>query len=154
MRLFPWQKHKKIFNNEDEQLILNAIKKSEQLTSGEVRVFIESHCHFVDPLDRAKELFFELKMGKTELRNAVILYIALKDHQLAIYGDEGIHQKVGDEYWQKEVKLILSEFQNENMAVGISNCVSDIGEALHTHFPFNSETDKNELPDEILFGKI
>jgi hypothetical protein len=30
--------------------------------------------------------------------------------------------------------------------------VIDIGDALHTHFPFDNDTDKNELPDDIVFG--
>ncbi len=153
MRLFPWQKQENIFNKEDEQLILDTIKYAEKRTNGEIRIFIESHCHFVDPLDRAKELFYKLKMDKSALRNAVLLYIALKDHQLAVFGDSGIHDKVGEAYWQKEVQLMLQEFSNKNMAVGISKCVADIGEALHFHFPFNGATDKNELPDEIVFGK-
>ena len=135
-------------------MILDAISNAEKRTNGEVRVFIESRCRFVDPLDRAKELFYKLKMDNTELRNAVLLYIALKDHQLAIFGDSGIHQKVGDAYWQQEVDLILNTFSGEEIAKGISECVKDIGEALYLHFPFDSRTDKNELPDEIVFGKI
>lgn len=154
MRLFPWQKSKEIFNKEDKQLILDAISHSEKRTNGEIRVFIESRCHFVDPLDRAKELFYKLDMDKTNLRNAVLVYIALKDHQLAIFGDQGIHEKVGDAYWQKEVDLIINAFSGKEIAIGIRNCVKDIGDALHLHFPFGSNTDKNELPDEIVFGKL
>ncbi len=154
MRLFPWQKSKEIFSKEDTQMILDAISSSEKCTSGEIRVFIESRCHFVEPLDRAKELFYNLKMDNTELRNAVLVYIALKDHQLAIFGDQGIHEKVGNEYWQKEVNLILAAFSGQEIAIGIRNCVNDIGEALYLHFPFERNTDKNELPDEIVFGKL
>jgi uncharacterized membrane protein len=154
VRLFPWQKSKKVFNKEETNLILDAIRDAEKRTSGEIRVFIESRCRFVDPIDRARELFYKLKMDKTELQNAVILYIALKDHQLAVYGDEGIHQKVGTAYWQNEVEMMMVAFSAEEMAKGISECVKDIGEALHMHFPFDSNTDRNELPDDIVFGKI
>jgi uncharacterized membrane protein len=154
VRLFPWQKSKKVFNKEETNMILDAIRDAEKRTSGEIRVFIESRCRFVDPIDRARELFYKLKMDKTELQNAVILYIALKDHQLAIYGDAGIHQKVGTAYWQKEVEMMMAAFSAEEMAKGISECVKDIGEALHVHFPFDSNTDRNELPDDIVFGKI
>jgi uncharacterized membrane protein len=31
--------------------------------------------------------------------------------------------------------------------------VIQIGEALTTHFPYDNDTDKNELPDQIVFGK-
>ena len=123
------------------------------MTSGEVRVFIENRCRYMDAFDRAAEIFYQLKMDKTDDRNAVLLYVALKDHQLAVFGDEGIHKKVGPEYWATELKKMIDAFDRENYAEGIRQCVVDIGEALHHHFPYNMDTDKNELPDDIVFGK-
>ena len=123
------------------------------MTSGEVRVFVESKCSYVDAIDRAAELFFKLQMQETKDRNAVLVYVAMKDRQLAVFGDEGIHQKVGNEYWNTEVKKMISNFNRDNYAEGISEVVKDIGEALTKHFPYNNDTDKNELPDEIVFGK-
>ncbi|HKC35714.1 MAG TPA: hypothetical protein VKB95_06615, partial [Chitinophagaceae bacterium] len=75
------------------------------------------------------------------------------DRQLAVFGDEGIHKKVGNEYWNNEVKKMISNFNRDNYAKGISEVVKDIGVALTKHFPYNNETDKNELPDDIVFGK-
>lgn len=152
MRLFP-SRIKHFFSPEENQHIVSAIREAERLTSGEIRVYIESHCRFVDPVDRAIELFYGLKMEKTEQRNGVILYIAIKDHQLAIYGDEGIHQKVGKAFWNKVVQHILSEFNATHYGDGIAHILKEIGEVLHEHFPYHSDTDRNELPDEIVFGK-
>jgi uncharacterized membrane protein len=78
--------------------IVKNIRNAEQQTSGEVRIFVESRCRYVDPLDRAKEIFFQLGMDKTNQRNGTLLYVAVKDHQAAVFGDEGIHQKVGQKY--------------------------------------------------------
>ncbi|OSZ77276.1 hypothetical protein CAP36_12750 [Chitinophagaceae bacterium IBVUCB2] len=153
MKLFPWQKIKPLFNEEDTRLIVKAVRHAEQRTSGEVRVFVESRCSWLDAIDRAAEIFFTLKMEKTEQRNAVLVYVALKDHQLAVFGDEGIHNKVGAEYWVKVVGEMLSTFNKENYAKGIAECVIQIGDALTKHFPFDKDTDKNELPDNIVFGK-
>jgi uncharacterized membrane protein len=153
MRLFPWQKKKPFFPDEETRRIVKAIHQAEQQTSGEVRVYVESHCSWVDAIDRAAEIFFSLKMENTEQRNAVLVYVAVKDRQLAVFGDEGIHTRVGDEYWNKVVAEMLASFNRDNYGEGISNCVIQIGEALKTHFPFNRETDKNELPDEIVFGR-
>ncbi len=153
MRLFPWVKKSPLFNEEESRLIVKAIRHAEQRTSGEVRVFAESRCRYVDALDRAAEVFTLLKMDKTELRNATLVYVAMKDHQFAIYGDEGIHNKVGTAYWIKLAAEMIQSFNKENYAEGISNCVVQIGEALQQHFPFERDTDKNELPDNIVFGK-
>jgi uncharacterized membrane protein len=90
-------------------------------------------------------------MEKTEDRNGVLIYVAMKDHQLAIFGDEGIHRAVGTEYWNAEVRKILAAFRAENHVDGLITIVTDIGEALVAHFPYEEE-DRNELPDNIVFG--
>ena len=149
--MWPFKK-KKFFSLEDNEIIVQAIRDAEKQTSGEIRVFVESKCRFVDPLDKAIEIFGQLKMEKTEKRNAVLMYVAIKHRQLAVFADAGIHQAVGEQYWKDVVKNILVFFNKENYASGIKECVLKIGEALHSHFPYNAETDKNELPDEIIFG--
>ena len=153
MKLFPWQKEREFFTQEEKEAILAAIQKAEQRTSGEVRLYVESKCHFIDALDRAKEMFAQLKMDQTAERNATLVYIAVDDRQAAIYGDEGIHQKVGQQYWEEEIQKMLLYFQNQHLVDGIIQCVKDIGDALHQHFPYDRNTDKNELPDDIVFGK-
>ena len=150
---FPWQKKKQFLTEEENQQLVDAIKKAEQRTSGEIRVFVESKCKFVDAIDRAQEIFVNLKMTETELRNATLIYVAVKDRQVSVFGDEGIHQRVGEQYWQTIIRTMLQHFRQEKLADGISHGIHDLGEALSTHFPYNSETDKNELPDEIVFGK-
>ena len=149
----PWQKKKDFFTAEEKQQLVDAIQKAEQRTSGEVRLFVESKCRYVDAMDRAKEIFLQLGMDKTELRNATLIYVAVDDHQAAILGDEGIHQKVGMEYWKNEVSKMLMQFKKNHLVDGLCIAITDLGEALYEHFPYNSDTDKNELPDEIVFGR-
>ncbi|TAH02211.1 MAG: TPM domain-containing protein [Sphingobacteriales bacterium] len=152
MALFPWQRKENFLTTAETQRVVAAIKAAEKRTSGEIRVFIESRCRYVKAIDRAKEVFFQLEMDETEQRNATLLYIATKDKQLAVFGDEGIYQKTGASFWNNEVALMLTAFKKEQFADGIAGCVTDIGEALHQHFPYDSD-DKNELPDDIIFGK-
>src|SRR4051794_3227418 len=94
-----FRKKKQFFTPEQQQQITEAIQHGEKNTSGEVRVFVESHCKYVDAIDRAHEIFFSTKMDNTKDRNAVLLYLALKDKQLALFADEGIYQRVGQQYW-------------------------------------------------------
>ena len=138
--------------SEEKEQVVQAIQAAEQRTSGEIRVYMESHCKYVNAVDRAAEIFFSLKMEQTADRNAVLLYIAIKDHQLAIYGDEGIYQRTGKAYWEELVNHILQYFNKEDFATGISEYIHAIGEGLHKYFPYNKQTDHNELPDEIVFG--
>jgi uncharacterized membrane protein len=142
----------RFFNEEEQRLIGNAIREAERCTSGEVRVFVESKCKYMDAIDRAVEIFGQMGMHATEARNGVLVYVAIRDHQLAVFGDEGIHKKVGQEYWNKEVQQMIRDFNRDDYAKGIAGCVEDIGQALQTHFP-NTDKDKNELSDEIEFGR-
>jgi uncharacterized membrane protein len=138
---------------DQQQRIVEAIHEAERMTSGEIRLFIESRCSYMDALDRAAEIFFDLKMDLTKERNGVLIYVAMNDHQFAVYGDAGIHQRVGDKFWNDEIGKMGEHFRNNEMVEGIRHVVLDVGEALKKHFPYDRGTDKNELPDDIVFGK-
>ena len=153
MAIFSLFKKKEFFSAEDKEQIVEAIRLAEKETSGEIRVFIESKNAFVDPIDRAAEIFYKLKMQDTEHRNAVLLYIAMKDKELALFADEGIYKKAGAEYWNNAVKNMIAQFTKENISNGIEQCIMQIGATLKEKFPYSPSDDKNELPDEIVFGK-
>lgn len=144
---------KPLLSQSDQALVVEAIRASEKQTSGEIRVYVESRCKFVDPLDRAAAVFYSLKMDATELHNAVLVYVAVKDRQLALFADEGIYQKAGAPFWQNAVSTMLKDFNRNDYGQGIATVVRDIGNTLHAYFPYDAATDKNELPDDIVFGK-
>ena len=152
MRL-PFSKRKDFFTAGERARVIDAIRAVEMRTSGEIRIFVESRCRFVDPLDRAAEIFWSLQMDHTRDRNAVLIYVAMKDHQVAIYADKGIHEKVGDIFWKKEVIAMITHFRENHYADALVEVIMDVGEALYIHFPYDRQTDKNELPDDIVFGQ-
>ena len=153
MAIFPLFKAKPFFSAAEQEQIVEAIRRAEQQTSGEVRVFVESKNPMVDPVDRAREIFFKLKMEKTQHRNGVLLYVAHKHKELALFGDEGIYTVTGKEYWQAAVEKIIENFNHQHFLTGITACIEDIGNTLKEKFPYEKATDKNELPDNIVFGK-
>ncbi len=150
--MWPFKRKKPFFTKEEDATIVDSIREAERQTSGEIRIFVESRCKYVDPLDRAGEVFNVLKMEETELRNGVLFYIAINDKQLAIYADKGIHEATGPMHWKNEVKEILAVFSKESVVTGLCTTIGKIGQALKQHFPYDPEVDKNELPDEIIFG--
>jgi len=145
-------KKQSFFTKEEEERMVEAIRSAELQTSGEIRLFVESKCSFMNPVDRAIELFGKLNMHQTQDRNAVLVYIALKDKQLAVFGDEGIHQRLGQSFWNDEVEKIIGQFNQNEISNGICNMIQAIGKALTHHFP-HAIDDKNELSDGIVFGK-
>jgi uncharacterized membrane protein len=139
-------------NKSEIETILQDVRTNELRTSGEIRIFIESKCPWMDPMHRAAEIFHELKMFQTAHRNAVLIYIAYKDHDFALYGDKEIYGKAGNNFWMQTAKKLSHAFYHKQQVEGIRSCVKELGTLLHTHYPHHGEQ-KNELPDEIVFGK-
>lgn len=141
----------KYFTEEDKLQITNAIRVAETNTSGEIRVHIENNCKG-EVLDRAAYIFEKLEMHKTELRNGVLFYLAVKDQKFAILGDGGINAKVADDFWENTKEAVVSNLKEGLYAKGLSEGIIKAGEILKAHFPYQAD-DVNELSDEISFGK-
>lgn len=145
---------KEFLLKEHQNKIVAAIQAAEKETSGEIRVFVESRCKQAQAIDRAREIFLNLKMEKTQLRNGVLIYVALKDHKSAILGDKGIYEMTGGpQFWENTLEKMHHHFRNKSIVEGIMTAIEEIGNALSHHFPYDPGTDKNELPDNIVFGK-
>ena len=152
--MFSLFKKKSMLDAATQQRVVSCIKHAEQNTSGEIRVFIESHCQYVDPMLRAREIFTSLGMEKTVARNAIIIYVALTDRQFALLGDTAIYEKAGGaEFWKSAASKLTGHLVKNEVADGLCNCINELGLALAINFPPDPRIKKNELPDEIVFGK-
>ena len=129
-----------------EQAIVEAIRKAELLTSGEIRVHLESSC--IDPISRAQELFHLLKMDNTKEENGILFYIAVDDKKFALIGDRGIHKQVGDDFWNAVRDVVLSRFRESEFQNGLIEGIELVGKKLAVYFPWQHD-DENELPNEI-----
>ena len=139
------------FTKDEEAKILAAIKAAENKTSGEVRIHIEKRCK-KEPYQEAIEVFEKLGMTKTELRNGVLILVALEDHKFAIIGDKGINEKVPPNFWEDTKELMVSHFKDGRIVDGIVAGIVDAGKQLKQYFPYQQD-DTNELKDDISYGK-
>jgi uncharacterized membrane protein len=149
----PLFKKKEFFSAAQKERIVAAIRAMEQQTSGEIRVFVENKNPLVDPVERAKQVFHKLNMEHTKHRNGVLLYIAVKHRELALYGDEGIYKAAGTAYWNDAVKKMIAHFKGNDIAESIVDGIYHIGQTLKEIFPFDPEDDVNELPGDIVYGE-
>ncbi|MEL1246432.1 TPM domain-containing protein [Flavobacterium helocola] len=131
----------------EEQEIVHAIVEAEKNTSGEIRVHIEEHTE-KSPLERAQEVFFELKMDETQDRNGVLFYICVSDKKFAIIGDKGINEAVESDFWDCTKDTVIANFKEGNFKKGLVEGILRAGERLKKYFPFQSD-DTNELSNEI-----
>jgi uncharacterized membrane protein len=134
----------------EEAEVVEAIRLAEKNTSGEIRVHIEKKTSMA-PIDRAVEVFDQLKMYETKDRNGVIIYVAVKSKQFAIYGDKGVNEKVADNFWDSTKDIMLFHFKNGNNKQALVNGILKAGEQLKSHFPYQDD-DTDELSNEISKG--
>jgi uncharacterized membrane protein len=141
---------KKFFSASQVKQIESAITSAEENTSGEIRVHIENRCK-AEAVEYATRVFHKLGMHKTDLRNGVMLYVAVRDKKFAVIGDEGIHKNVPEGFWDSVRDKMLDYFKQEKYTEGICRGIEMTGNELKKYFPhFNS--DKNELSNEVTFG--
>jgi uncharacterized membrane protein len=139
------------FTVSQKKAIEDAVRQAELNTSGEVRVHIERKCKG-DVLDRATEIFALLKMHKTQQRNGVLFYLSIEDHQFAILGDAGINAMVPENFWETIKGMMLEEFQQGNVSIGLIRGIRMTGDMLKKFYPYKRNEDVNELSDELSFG--
>ena len=89
-------------------------------------------------------------MQETKERNGVLIYIATLSRKIAIIGDEGIHKKLGSQYWDALVEKLIAKFKTNNKAEALAECIVECGSQLGKFFPLSSD-DKNELSNSISF---
>ncbi|MBC6999441.1 TPM domain-containing protein [Cytophaga sp. FL35] len=134
----------------EEKEVVQAIIEAENSTSGEIRVHLEAHTR-LEAMERAKEVFHQLKMDNTKDNNGVLIYVAVNDRKFAICGDKGIDNVVPKGFWNTTKDTIQSHFKKGEFKQGLVEGILKAGHELKVHFPWQQD-DKNELSDEISKG--
>jgi uncharacterized membrane protein len=140
-----------LFSKTEQERVVEAIRAAEMATSGEVRVHIEQDCSTSDVLERAKQVFEQLGMQRTELKNGVLFYLAVHDRKFAVLGDQGINERVPEDFWNNVRDLMRTHFVKQEFSEGLSKGIEKAGQQLKTYFP-RQNNDTNELSDDISFG--
>ena len=135
----------------DHDRIVSAIRAAEAKTSGQIRVYIQRGELDGDALVEARARFKRLGMEKTNERNGILIFVAPRARKFAVVGDEGIHAKCGDEFWNGLVDSMRPQFLNSNFTDALVEAIEQAGRLLVRYFP-RKDSPKNELPDEIVEG--
>ena len=127
----------------------SAIKEAESKTSGEIKVVLARHCWGKMEAKAAKN-FRELNLDKTKERNCVLILFIVTNREFLIHGDQGIHEKVGQEFWDDIRDKMTAAFKQDEFGEGISQGVCLIGERLSQYFPYQRD-DTDEISNEIVY---
>ena len=144
---------RKLLGRLDTQKIREAIQAAEKKTSGEIRVSISSFFYGrIRPA--AEKAFRRMGMTKTRQKNGILFFVVPSRRRFVVLGDEGIHVKVGQEFWERIASAMSERFRKGEFTEGLIQGIEEVGEHLAAHFPYDPLTDVNELPDEVdLVGK-
>lgn len=139
---------KLIFTQEETEQIANTIKDAENGTSAEIKLVVVRHC-WTDIKSKAAKIFKEYDLDKTKQRNCVLILLVTANREFLIYGDQGIHDKVGESFWEDISSLMTNKFKDGAFGDGICEAITRVGEKLSCHFPYRTE-DENEISNEVV----
>jgi hypothetical protein len=140
-----------IYSQSDLDFLKSCIEKAERTTSGEIRLHLEAVCSNEIPENRAQEVFMELGMTQTKQRNAILIYLAFESKKFVLWGDQGIHERVGQDFWDKQAQYLSEQLKDGNFVSGMQKVIEQLGVALGEFFPWD-DSDKDELDNSISTG--
>jgi uncharacterized membrane protein len=141
---------RKFLSDADLDAIVVAIAQAEAATSGEIRVHLDVWCPG-EPRARAALVFEQLGMTRTAERSGALVYVSLEDRKLAVIGDRGLNERVGQGYWDALVARMSGELREGRLPAGVVAAVQELGAILRAHFPRRPD-DRNELGDQVSLG--
>lgn len=139
-----------IFSDKDLAKVEAATREAEKNTSGEIRVAIRAH--YDEGLEgnlheQTKRDFLKYGLDKTRDKTGVLILLALEPKKFMIWGDDGIHAKVQQGYWDVLAVGMSTHFKEGRYVQGICETVAEVGKRLAEFFPKKPD-DTNELPDK------
>jgi uncharacterized membrane protein len=135
----------------DAQAVKAAIAEAERRTSGEIRVSVSTF-FWGDVHRTAEKAFARMGMDRTAERNGVLFFIVPSRKKFVVLGDQGIHEKAGQEFWDAVAAAVSERFKKGDFTGGLVHGVTEAGRQLAEHFPNQGPRDVNELSDDVDFG--
>lgn len=136
-------------SDDDLEAVARAVAEAEGHTSAEVRVHLDHSCDG-DALQQAIKVFKRLGMHKTAARSGVLVYVSVTDRKLAVIGDRGIHERLGEAYWRGLVAAVRERMRQQSRD-GLIHAIAEVGRELGRHFP-RRPGDNKELSDQVSLG--
>jgi uncharacterized membrane protein len=122
----------------DHHAIRSAIIAAEARTTGRIHVTI-SHQLWGKTSSRANRIFKRLHLNDTPERNGVLFFVAPAKREFSVVGDVGIHEKAGQEFWNRVVAAMRAKIHDGNLTQGILHGIDEAGKELAQHFPKRDE---------------
>ena len=139
---------KPILTDEEELLLVAAIREQENRTSAEIRVCL-TYKLLWRPERYAWKVFERACMQATRQRNGVIIVMMPRMKKVIVLGDTGVNALVPPDFWKETVDAMIHELHQSDALTALREGLRRLGDTLARHWP-RTPGDVNELPDELL----
>jgi uncharacterized membrane protein len=129
----------------DAERVRQAIAAAEHQTSGRVRVSLAPF--FWGDVRRAAERAFT-RLG----RHGVLIFVVPARRKFVVLGDEEIHARVGQEFWDDVTAAMADCFRAGDFTGGLVHGIETAGRELSPSLPYDAAADTGEGPDDIDVG--
>ncbi len=116
------------------------------------RLFISSNRATSVAEEQAFQEFYANGLHKTEAATGVLIFVSLLEHRVIVMADEGINDKVDDNFWAETDRLILQGIDRGSLRDGLVAGIDHAGDCLAEFFPW-VEGDRNEIPDRLIIRR-
>ena len=140
---------RQLFSDQDLEEISAAIKHFEGKTSGEIVISFNTSSSN-QPYKTTRKIFEKAGLHKTKERNATLIALFLSEQKFAVYGDQGIHEKVPENFWEETVSEMRTAFSEGRMKEGLLKGIHTLGDNLSQYFPLAAD-DEDELSNDLRF---
>ena len=134
--------------DEEEALLVTAIRTQESRTSAEIRVCVSNKLIFF-PERYAWRMFEKIGMRNTRQRNGTLIVMIPRRKKIVILGDSGFDAVVTADFWNEAVSAMVKQMHAQGPLEALKEGLQRLGDQLAVHWPQQAD-DVNELPDEIL----
>jgi uncharacterized membrane protein len=129
----------------DVERLREAIAAAEHQTSGRVRVSLAPF--FWGDVRRAAEKTFT-RLG----RRGVLIFVVPARRKFVVLGDEDIHSRVGQDFWDDVTAAIAERFRAGDFTGGLVHGIETAGRELAASLPYDAAADTGEGPDDVDVG--
>jgi uncharacterized membrane protein len=129
----------------DVERVREAIAAAEHQTSGRVRVSLAPF--FWGDVRRAAEKAFT-RLG----RRGVLIFVVPARRKFVVLGDEDIHSRVGQDFWDDVTAAIAERFRAGDFTGGLVHGIETAGRELAASLPYDAAADTGEGPDDVDVG--
>lgn len=100
---------------------------------------------------RAEAEFWRQGLHKTQGATGVLIFVSLFERKAIILGDASVSEHFKEEDWSEAVQVLLENIGRYDPAEGFCLAIAKILAVVKTEFPPSKKSNKNELPDGVIF---